>query len=39
VLPHFIAEVEGRLRVDLPIGMLPDAADDDTRGRREEPGA
>jgi len=43
VLPQFIAEVEGRLRVDLPIGMLPDAlADgDDTEDAddREEPGA
>ncbi len=28
VLPHFIAEVEGRLRVELPIGMLPDALAD-----------
>jgi len=28
VLPQFIAEVEGRLRVELPLGMLPDALAD-----------
>ena len=28
VLPQFIAEIDGRLRVDLPIGMLPDALAD-----------
>lgn len=40
VLPQFIAEVEGRLRVDLPLGMLPDAlADGDDDGEVDaEPG-
>lgn len=42
VLPQFLAEVEGRLRVDLPIGMLPDALADgddvEAEGDREEPG-
>ena len=28
VLPQFIAELDGRLRVDLPLGMLPDALAD-----------
>jgi ribosomal 30S subunit maturation factor RimM len=39
VLPQFIVEVEGRLRVDLPIGMLPDASPMATMSDREEPGA
>lgn len=42
VLPQFLAEVDGRLRVDLPIGMLPDVladGDDDAEDDREEPGA
>lgn len=40
VLPQFIVELEGRLRVDLPIGMLPDAlADgDDLEEVEAEPG-
>lgn len=45
-LPQFIAEVEGRVLVDLPLGMLPDAlAGDDERvdaerdAADEEPGA
>ncbi len=28
VLPQFITEIDGRLRVDLPLGMLPDALAD-----------
>jgi len=28
VLPQFITEIEGRLRVELPLGMLPDALAD-----------
>jgi len=49
VLPQFLAEVEGRLRVELPLGMLPDAladgddieADDppEDKADREEPDA
>jgi 16S rRNA processing protein RimM len=43
VLPQFLAEIEGRLRVELPIGMLPDAlADgddaDDADDTDEPPG-
>ena len=41
-LPQFIVEVEGRVLVDLPLGMLPDslAGDDESiDGTPEEPGA
>ena len=42
VLPQFLAEVEGRLRVDLPLGMLPDALADgddvEAEGDHEELG-
>jgi len=39
VLPQFITEIEGRLLVELPIGMLPDAlADGDDSDDRGEPG-
>lgn len=38
VLPQFIVEIEGRLRVDLPLGMLPDAlADGDEHDDEPEP--
>ena len=41
-LPQFIVEVEGRVLVDLPLGMLPDslAGDDESVDETpEEPGA
>ena len=42
VLPQFIVEIEGRLRVDLPIGMLPDALadgdEDDDDGDEDKGG-
>ena len=38
VLPQFIVEIEGRLRVDLPLGMLPDALADGDEHDDDEPG-